>query len=191
MLTASGWRIYNADPFWVGEFPEWLTLGEDLPAALHWHTFAMWILMVNGIVAVVLLFLSGRLKYLLNSIQMSRFRSALVYTETHNSKSELNQLNPLQKIAYLVVLCLLIMETLTGLSIWKPVQLQSLFILFGDYEINRRIHFLGMSLLAIFFIGHVALALVSPQLLLGMLGLQRPSGLGGKKHEDCPKSNQS
>ena len=176
LLITSGWQIYNADPFWVGEFPMWLTLGEDLPSALRWHFFAMWILIVNGLVTILLLFFSGRLQYLLRSTQTPRFRSALLGHAGISRKFEKNGLNALQRLTYLAVLGLLVVETLTGLSIWKPIQLQALSAFFGGYELSRRIHFVSMSLLGLFFTGHLLLALTSPNLLLRMLGLQHRHG---------------
>jgi len=78
-----------------------------------------------------------------------------------------------QKIAYLGVLSLLALIVLSGLSIWKPVQLQLLTIAFGGYQMARQVHFICMSLLAMFVAGHVCLALLSPRLLLAMLGIKR------------------
>ena len=176
LLITSGWQIYNADPFWVGEFPMWLTLGEDLPSALRWHFFAMWILIVNGLVTILLLTISGRLQYLLRSLQIPRFRSVLLGHSGVSRTYEEKGLSALQILTYLAVLGLLVVETLTGLSIWKPIQLQSLSAFFGGYELSRRIHFACMSLLWLFFMGHLLLALASPNLLLRMLNLQHRRG---------------
>src|SRR5882762_10574442 len=52
VLIFSGWQIYNADPFWIGPFPKWLTLGGNLPGALQWHFTAMWLLVGNGLFAL-------------------------------------------------------------------------------------------------------------------------------------------
>ena len=37
-----------------------------------------------------------------------------------------------------------LVAVLTGLAIWKPVQLQTFTMLFGDFERARIIHFLAM-----------------------------------------------
>ena len=42
MLVTSGWRIYNAAPFFPFTFPSGATLGGWLGGALQWHFAAMW-----------------------------------------------------------------------------------------------------------------------------------------------------
>jgi len=61
LLLTSGWRIYNASPFFDFSFPAELTLGGWLGGALQWHFFAMWLLFFNGILYLAINFLSGRL----------------------------------------------------------------------------------------------------------------------------------
>jgi thiosulfate reductase cytochrome b subunit len=157
MLT-SGWQIYNADPFWIAGFARYLTLGGSLPGALMWHFAAMWLLAANGLVALTLLLATGRLKHHYLSLG------------TAHKGSDRSRV---QKIAYLGVLSLLTLIVLSGLSIWKPVQLQWLTNAFGGYQSARQAHFICMSLLAMFVAGHVCLALLSPRLLLAMLGVKR------------------
>ncbi len=43
-MIGSGWRIYNASPFFDFRFPPWLTVGEWLAGALACHFAAMWLL---------------------------------------------------------------------------------------------------------------------------------------------------
>jgi len=58
---------------------------------------------------------------------------------------------------------------LSGLSIWKPVQLYYLVMLFGDYPTARYVHFICMSLICLFLIVHVALAILVPKSLRAMI----------------------
>jgi thiosulfate reductase cytochrome b subunit len=157
MLT-SGWQIYNADPFWLPGFARWMTLGGSLPGALLWHFAGMWLLAANGVVTVSLLVASGRLRRLYLSSGAS-----------HDGRAR----GRVQKLAYLGVLMLLALIILSGLSIWKPVQLQWLTNVFGGYQHARQAHFVAMSVLAAFASGHICLALLSPRVLLPMLGIQR------------------
>jgi thiosulfate reductase cytochrome b subunit len=161
VMLASGWQIYGADPFWTPAFPAWATLGGSLPGALQWHLAAMWLLTANGLVAVGLLVISGRFK----GLYLSANPSGAARGEAHR--------HPLQRLAYLGVLALLAVEVASGLSMWKPVQFQALSGLLGGYEMTRRLHFAGMAALACFAVGHIALALASPRLLMGMLGVGR------------------
>ena len=172
-LLASGWQIYAADPFWVPAFPEWATLGGSLPGALQWHLAAMWVFVANGLVAVVTLVASGRLRRLYLSVSRSSLTADLKRFVRNPLDHGDGGRNAIQKLAYLGVLAVLALEVASGLSLWKPVQFQALSALLGGYEMTRRIHFAGMATLACFVAGHVVLALASPQLLLPMLGLRR------------------
>ncbi len=175
-MIASGWQIYRADPFWLPGLPEAMTLGGSLPGALQWHFAAMWLLIGNGVLALAVLIGGGRLRRVYWPVRLaqvgadirgllSRFRSRRGPGHGEGGR------NHLQKLAYLGVLLLLSIEILSGLAMWKPVQLQAIGAFMGGYEGARRVHFIGMSALAMFVAGHVALALASPRLLLAMLGI--------------------
>jgi thiosulfate reductase cytochrome b subunit len=58
---------------------------------------------------------------------------------------------------------------LSGLSIWKPVQLQELTALFGGYDFARYVHFFAMAAIVGFLLVHVALALIVPKNLRAMV----------------------
>ena len=50
ILAMSGWRIYNAAPFFSFRFANEITLGGWLGGAIQWHFAAMWLLAANGLV---------------------------------------------------------------------------------------------------------------------------------------------
>ena len=62
-----------------------------------------------------------------------------------------------------------VLIVLSGLSIWKPVQLQYLTALFGGYDVARYVHFICMALIVAFLVVHVALALLVPKSLRAMI----------------------
>ena len=62
-----------------------------------------------------------------------------------------------------------VLAVLTGLAIWKPVQLGALTWAFGGYDIARRIHFALMACIAAFLIVHVVLVVLVPSTLWAML----------------------
>jgi thiosulfate reductase cytochrome b subunit len=64
------------------------------------------------------------------------------------------------------VICLAVV---TGLSIWKPVQLGWLTGLFGGYPMARTIHLTMMVLIVGFLIIHLALVILFPRTLVSML----------------------
>jgi thiosulfate reductase cytochrome b subunit len=74
-----------------------------------------------------------------------------------------------QKLLYLGVILAGIVLVLSGLSIWKPVQLQELTALFGGYDAARYVHFFAMASVVGFLVVHVALALIVPKSLRAML----------------------
>src|SRR4030081_4017238 len=61
LMIMSGWQIYNASPLFDFKFSSSITLGSWLGGALLWHFAAMWLLMVNGLVYLVLGFSTRRL----------------------------------------------------------------------------------------------------------------------------------
>jgi thiosulfate reductase cytochrome b subunit len=44
IMMMSGWRIYNASPFFGFLIPKGVTLGGWLGGAIQWHFAAMWLL---------------------------------------------------------------------------------------------------------------------------------------------------
>jgi len=50
IMIRSGWRIYNASPFFPFMFPNWLTMGDWLGGALAIHFAMMWVLAVSMLV---------------------------------------------------------------------------------------------------------------------------------------------
>jgi len=58
---------------------------------------------------------------------------------------------------------------LSGLSIWKPVQLQAFTALFGGYDAARYVHFFAMTAIVGFLIVHVVLAVIVPKSLRAII----------------------
>ena len=64
---------------------------------------------------------------------------------------------------------ILLIIVLSGISIWKPVQLQELVALFGGYDAARYVHFFCMAAIVGFLVVHVLLALIVPKSLRAMV----------------------
>src|SRR5262245_31280490 len=62
VMVGSGWEIYNASPLFPFTFPTGITLGGWLAGALLWHFAAMWLLVANGLVYLVLGLATGRFR---------------------------------------------------------------------------------------------------------------------------------
>jgi thiosulfate reductase cytochrome b subunit len=170
LMIMSGWQIYNASPLFDFKFPSSITLGGWLGGALLWHFAAMWLLMVNGLVYLALGFATGRFRKKLLPITpagvISDTRAALTGKLSHD---DLTRYNYVQKLLYAGIIMVGVLIVLSGLSIWKPVQLQYLTALFGGYDLARYVHFICMAAICAFLIVHVALALLVPKSLRAMI----------------------
>src|SRR5690242_10840322 len=170
MMIMSGWQIYNASPLFGFSFPASITLGGWLAGGLLWHFAAMWLLMVNGLIYLITGFATGRFRRKLFPITptgvFSDVKAALTFRLAHD---DLSKYNYVQKLLYAGIITVGIVIVLSGLSIWKPVQLQWLTALFGGYDTARYVHFTAMSLIVAFFIVHVVMALLVPKSLRTMI----------------------
>jgi thiosulfate reductase cytochrome b subunit len=170
LMIMSGWQIYNASPLFDFRFSHAITLGGWLGGALLWHFAAMWLLMVNGLVYLIVGLATGRFRKKLLPITptgvISDVKAALTFKLAHD---DLTKYNYVQKLLYAGIIVVGVVIVLSGLSIWKPVQLYWLSELFGGYEIARYVHFICMSLIVAFLIVHVALALLVPKSLRAMI----------------------
>jgi thiosulfate reductase cytochrome b subunit len=170
LMIMSGWQIYNASPLFNFRFSPSITLGGWLGGALLWHFAAMWILMINGLVYLITGFATGRFRRKLLPITpagvISDVKAALTFKLSHD---DLTKYNYVQKLLYAGIIAVGVVIVLSGLSIWKPVQLYYLVMLFGDYPTARYVHFICMALICLFLIVHVALALLVPKSLRAMI----------------------
>ncbi len=170
LMIMSGWQIYNASPLFGFKFSSNITLGGWLGGALLWHFAAMWLLMVNGLVCLTLGFTTGRFRKKLLPITpagvIADTKAALTFKLSHD---DLSKYNNVQKLLYAGIIVVGIVIVLSGLSIWKPVQLQYLTALFGGYDVARYVHFICMAAICAFLVVHVALALLVPKSLRAMI----------------------
>ena len=170
LMIMSGWQIYNASPLFSFTFSSSITLGSWLGGALLWHFAAMWLLMVNGLIYLALGVATGRFRSKLLPITpagvLADTKAALTGKLSH---ADLTRYNHVQKLLYAGIIVIGILIVLSGLAIWKPVQLQYLTALFGGYAVARYVHFICMAAIVAFMVVHVALALLVPKSLRAMI----------------------
>ena len=171
MMIGSGWQIYDASPlFRFIYFPTQLALGQWLAGALLWHFAAMWLLVINGIVYVTLGIATGRFRRKLLPIRPRDVVSDLLAALRGNlAHDDLSVYNAVQRLLYVGVILAGVVIVLSGLSIWKPVQLKYLTAFFGGYDFARYVHFFAMASIVGFLTIHVALALIVPKSLRAMV----------------------
>jgi thiosulfate reductase cytochrome b subunit len=170
IMVGSGLRIFNAYPAFArkGEsfccypfegdrIPDWLTFGGWLAGARHWHFAMMWVLTLNGLVYLGFVYLHGEWRDLVprrglvrDGWQMVRFYLALRKDHPRQGKH-----NVLQRTVYFAMPWVGVAAVLTGLAIWKPVQLAPLTAVLGGFVWARYWHFLAMVVLVALSVGHV------------------------------------
>ena len=153
-------------------FPAWITLPshQDLATGRRWHFFFAWLLVANGAVYLLHTLFSGHLtRDLLLRRDEARPRRLLgdVWDHVRLKKPEgeaATRYNPLQKIAYLAVIFVLLpLMLLTGLTLQPGMDAAWPFLLdlFGGRQSARTLHFAAANLLVLFFVVHVVEVLLN------------------------------
>ena len=169
IMVSSGWQIYNASPLLPFEFPAWATLGGWLGGGIAWHLAAMWLLVGNALIYFGY-GLGGR--HFMRSFLPLTPRSVLRDLRealTLRLRHRLGTYNAVQRLLYVVVLLLGVAALVSGLGLWKPVQLQLVDDLLGGYPTVRWIHFFAMSGIVLFVVVHLLLVALVPKTLPAMI----------------------
>ena len=168
VLTLSGLQIFNAFPSFgakvpqedlITAVPQAITIGGWLGGALQWHFTFMWIFMGAGLLYVVYQVASGHYRTVLFVPGDVRhvWPMARHYFLFGPKPPATAQYNGLQKLAYTSALTFGALSMLTGLVMYKPVQLSTLGVVFGGYDGARLVHFLAMCGLLSFIPGHLVM----------------------------------
>ena len=117
VMIGSGWQIYNASPLFAFTFPRAITLGGWLAGALLWHFAAMWVLVVNGLVYLVLGIATGRFRRKLVPIRPRRGFAPIPKRRSRAGSARRSSVyNAVQKLLYLGVILAGIVIVLSGLG---------------------------------------------------------------------------
>ena len=171
IMIGSGWEIYNDEVLfgWL-HFPHWMTVGDGPEGALQWHFFAMWILMINGLCYLAYGLATGRFRRKLVPIRprelIATIQDALRFKLGHD---DITHYNAVQKLLYVSIIVIIVIQVLSGFAVWKPIQLSELSALFFGFQGSRLAHFVGMALIVGFLVVHVALAMLVPKTIKAML----------------------
>jgi thiosulfate reductase cytochrome b subunit len=167
-MMLSGWAIYNASPSLPVTFPNWMTMGGWLAGGIAWHISVMWVLFADGAAYLIYGYFSGHFRRDFYPIGPRAVVGTVVAALTGRLGHSLGHYNAVQRLLYAGVIVLICCAVVTGLSIWKPVQLGWLTNLFGGYPIARSIHFTIMIGIALFLVVHLALVAIFPRTLIAM-----------------------
>ena len=163
---------YSWYPFQDMAPPEWLTIGGWLAGGRHWHFAIAWFFVFNGIVYVSYLLGSGewrRRLFLARRDAANALRQFAYYLRVSRTPPPVDFYNGLQRLAYSSVIIFGAVMALSGLAIYKPVQLHVLTVLFGGYDGARVVHLAGLCLLTLFVAAHLVLVALHPREIVKMI----------------------
>lgn len=185
IMVGSGLRIFNAYPafarrgetfccypFERRQIPASLTFGGWLAGARNWHFAMMWVLALNGLVYLGFIYLHGEWRDLVprRGIIRDAWEMVLFYLTVRKDHPRQGKHNALQRLAYFSMPIVGIMAIVTGLAIWKPVELSPLTGLLGGYVWARYWHFWAMLLLVALTFGHIFMVFtVDPYSITSMI----------------------
>jgi len=192
IMIGSGWRIYDNVPILPFEFPYWITLGGDkylatttsndwgTGNAIAWHFAGMWLLLASFGLFVLNGLLTGHFLRDLLPLTPRAFLRDFIAAATFKLDHRLGEYNYVQKAFYWGVMFAILMMFVSGLAIWKPVQLGWLTWLLGGFPAARVVHFFFMSAIVAFMAIHVMLVILVPKTFVAMT-------LGRATHVHHPK----
>jgi thiosulfate reductase cytochrome b subunit len=194
VMAGSGLRILVAHPY-LGERgaeyawyplqgvapPAALTVGGWLAGARHWHFAFAWLFVANALVYLVYVLASGEWRERLFFPRRDAANALATLLHDLRLRRDLpaprGLYNGMQRLSYTAVLAASPLLVLSGLAMYKPVQLPRLTALLGGYDAARAIHLLVLAALGLFTLVHVAQVARHPRTLVDMT-------LGGRRPED-------
>ena len=195
IMAGSGLRILAAYPFLGprGESYGWyplqgvnapplLTIGGWLAGARHWHFAFAWFFAANALVYAIYLLASGEWKRRLFFPRRDAWNAWQTVLHDLRLRKEpppsVGLYNGMQRLTYTGVLAMAPLLVLSGLAMYKPVQLPRLTGLLVGYDVARAIHLLVLAALTLFTVVHIVQVLLHPRTLVDMTigGPERPEG---------------
>jgi len=161
IMIWSGTLIYWANPAYV-TLPQsvWKAFGVPyrLAEGMALHFFWGWFFAINGFLYVLYTIVSGEWRQLVPDRKSFREAWLVMLHDLHLRKEAPPQkkYNAAQKISYTAIVVMGLFSVLTGLAIYKPVQMGWLRWLFGGYEVARGLHFVLTVGYVLFFVVHIA-----------------------------------
>jgi Ni/Fe-hydrogenase b-type cytochrome subunit len=170
VLVGSGLQIFRAFPSFGDKIPQkdllnWpkaFAIGGWLGGALQWHLTFMWIYLASGLIYVGYQIFTGNYRQVLFTHRdIPGVWPMVKHYFFFGTKPEMKEAyNPLQKHAYTTAIGLGLLSVLTGLAIWKPVQLSALAWLMGGFHWARLWHFVVMWAMLAFVFGHLIMVVL-------------------------------
>jgi thiosulfate reductase cytochrome b subunit len=143
--------------FFPDSFNKALKIPFRLAEGMSLHFFFMWFFTINGIVYFFYLLFSKEYKLIFPNRYSLKEAWLVLLHDLHIKKGlpPQKKYNAAQRIAYTGIIVLGFLIIITGLAIYKPVQLYWLCAMLGGYEWARIEHFTITILFVLFFLVHV------------------------------------
>lgn len=143
--------------FFPDSFYKALHIDQRLAEGMAYHFLFMWLFFINGFLYVLVTVFTGEWKYLLPQKKSFKESWQVLLYDLHIRKTAPTQTkyNGAQRIAYTAIIVMGFGSILTGLAIYKPVQLGWLCTIFGGYKMTRIFHFALTIFYVLFFIIHL------------------------------------
>jgi thiosulfate reductase cytochrome b subunit len=142
-------------------FPDWfyktLHIPSRLAEGMAFHFLFMWFFALNGFFYVLYTIFSGEWRLLLPNRHSFKEAWLVLLHDLHIRKTipPQKKYNAAQRIAYTAIIIMGFGSLVTGLAIYKPVQLFWLTWLCGGYTFARIVHFILTVGYVLFFVIHI------------------------------------
>ena len=143
--------------FFGAGFYKTLNIPFRLAEGMSFHFTFMWLFAINGLIYVLYLLFSKEYKLIFPDKRSLKEAWQVLLHDLHIKKGMPPQkkYNAAQRIAYTGVIVMGFGSLITGLAIYKPVQLYWLCASLGGYEWARAEHFILTILFTLFFLVHI------------------------------------
>ena len=158
-----GWGNTTVLKFFPDSFYKALNLPFRLAEGMSFHFVFMWIFAINGLLYVLYLLFSKEYKLIFPGKRSFKEAWQVLLHDLHIKKGlpPQKKYNAAQRIAYTGVIIMGLGSLLTGLAIYKPVQLYWLCAMLGGYEWARAEHFILTILFTLFFVVHIVQVIIA------------------------------
>ena len=153
-ITIFGHTLIQFFPSW---FYKLLNIPHRLSEGMALHFLFMWFFTLNGFFYVLYTWISGEWRELIPEKKSFKEAWLVVLHDLHIRKTipPQNKYNAAQRITYSAIILMGLGSVLTGIAIYKPVQLFWITWLCGGYHFARIMHFALTVGYVLFFIVHI------------------------------------
>jgi thiosulfate reductase cytochrome b subunit len=152
-----GWGNTTVLKFFPDSFNKALNIPYRLAEGMNLHFLFMWLFAINGCIYILYLLFSKEYKFIFPNKKSFKEAWLVLLHDLHIKRGlpPQKKYNAAQRIAYTAVIFMGLGSLVTGLAIYKPVQLNWLCKILGGYEWARAEHFILTILFCVFFLVHL------------------------------------